>query len=382
MKRSVVSLVSLMTLTVGGASAAQAATPAWCKAEGANKLNVHGELAAVHKETDPADALYTLVAAFCAPDADATAQARELAATRKRWSKRLNMTDADWADAAAWAVTHHSDRNPSIYPPEKSAWSKYDPIDQWAGITRSAQGDSSQATDPAYAADAFGAELTEAGRLGYITVCIGSELPAEWAMCAEDIARFDMAKLFTELRGDTRRTAKERITVRLEAYQVAAKIPADQAKVKELLAKDSGYAEALHPGRGDAQGLGWPVEERPRASRIDGVHGRRAGDPVAEGGRGVRGGDLANVAERRVGHAGQEVRGHSARARQLVHRAGDGGGRRAAGGVPGWNVALHLREEQQVGGFPDPGAGRGDGAVARVPGATHGYLYRDRDGRD
>jgi hypothetical protein len=242
MKRSVVSLASFITLTVGGAAAAQAGTPAWCKAEGTNKLNVYGELGKIHQETDPADALYTLVAAFCAPDADATAQARELAATRKLWSKRLHMTDADWADAAAWAVTHHSDRNPSIYPPEKTAWSKYGPIDQWAGITRSAQGDSSQASDPAYAADAFGAELTEAGRLGYVSVCIGSELPAEWAMCADDIARFDAAKLSTELRGDTGRTAKERITVRLEAYRIAAKIPAHQAKVKELLAKDPAYA--------------------------------------------------------------------------------------------------------------------------------------------
>jgi hypothetical protein len=242
MKRSVVSLASFITLTVGGAAAARAATPAWCKAEGADKLNVYGELGKVHKETDPADALYTLVAAFCAPDADAIAQARELATTRKLWSKRLHMTDADWVDAAAWAVTYNSDRNPSIYPPEKTAWSKYGPIDQWAGILRSAQGDSSQVSDPAYVADAFGEELTEAGRLGYIMVCIEGERTAEWAMCADDIARFDAAKLSTELRGDTSRTAKERITVRLEAYQAASKIPAHQARVKELLAKDPAYA--------------------------------------------------------------------------------------------------------------------------------------------
>jgi hypothetical protein len=242
MKRRVVSVASFITLTVGGAAAARAATPAWCKAEGADKLNVYGDVGKVHKETDAADALYTLVAAFCAPDADATAQARELAATRKRWSKRLHMTEADWVDAAAWAVTHHSDRNPSIYPPEKTAWSKYGPIDQWAGVLRSTMGDSSQTSDPAYVADAFGAGLTEAGRLGYIMVCIQGERPAEWAMCADDIARFDAAKLSTELRGDTRRTAKERITVRLEAYQTVSKFPAHQARVKALLGKDPAYA--------------------------------------------------------------------------------------------------------------------------------------------
>ena len=71
MKRRVVSLASFITLTIGGAGAARAA-PAWCKAEGADKLNVYGEVGKVHKETDAADALYTLVAAFCAPDADAT----------------------------------------------------------------------------------------------------------------------------------------------------------------------------------------------------------------------------------------------------------------------------------------------------------------------
>ena len=101
MKRRVVSLASFITLTVGGAVAARAAGPAWCKAEGADKLSVYGELAKVHKETDAADALYTLVAATCSPDADARAQARDLAATRKLWSKRLHMTETDWADTAA-----------------------------------------------------------------------------------------------------------------------------------------------------------------------------------------------------------------------------------------------------------------------------------------
>lgn len=240
MKRSVSSLAFIL-LTVGGATVAQAA-PAWCRAEGADKLSVHGDLAKVHKETDPADALYTLVAAHCAPDADAKAQARELAATRKLWSKRLHMTEADWADAAEWAVGYNSDRNPSIYPPEKTAWSKYGPVDQWAAILRSTMGDSSQATDPAYVADAFGAELTEAGRLGYVMVCIQGEKPAEWAMCADDIARFDAAKLSSELRGDTRRPARERITVRLEAYQTASRLPAHRARVKALLDKDPAYA--------------------------------------------------------------------------------------------------------------------------------------------
>ena len=243
MKRTVLSLASFIILTVGGAAAARAAAPAWCKADGADKLNVYGELSKVHKETDPADALYTLVAAFCAPDDEATAQARQLAATRKLWSKRLHMTEADWADAAEWAVTYNSDRNPSIYPPEKTAWSKYGPIDQWAGILRSTMGDSSQTSDPAYVADAFGADLSEAGRLGYIMVCIQGEKPAEWAMCADDIARFDAAKLATELRGDKRHSAKERITVRLEAYQTASKLPAHQARVKALLAKDPAYSK-------------------------------------------------------------------------------------------------------------------------------------------
>ena len=227
----------------------------------------------MHKETDAADALYTLVAAFCAPDADATAQARELAATRKRWSKRLHMTEADWADAAAWAVTHHSDRNPSIYPPEKTAWSKYGPIDQWAGVLRLTMGDSSQTSDPAYVADAFGAELTEAGRLGYIMVCIQGERPAEWAMCADDIARFDAAKLFN--RAARRHQAHGEGADHRPPRGLPDGVEASGAPGAGQGAPGQGsrVRAALLPGRGDAQRVGRALEERRRAPGRDGVDG-------------------------------------------------------------------------------------------------------------
>jgi hypothetical protein len=246
MRNQAIGIVSLSSLTIVALTATAAdAQPAWCKGA-TESLSVYGPLKDVYAETDPLDAVYTLVAATCFPDGDARAEARQLEATRRTWSKRLEMTEGDWADAAVWASRGQGDRNsPSIYPGgDKAAWSSYTPIDQYAGLLNSTLGDSSRVTDPAYLADAFGARLSEAGRLGYITRCLGTNAtPVEWAMCEGDIAAFDPRKLSAELRADTAHDGFQRMVVRIAAYQIAPKLAQHAAAVKALTAKDPGYAQ-------------------------------------------------------------------------------------------------------------------------------------------
>jgi len=242
----IVSLSIIATIATAALTATAArAEPAWCKGA-TDRLNVYGPLKDVYTATDPLDAVYTLVAATCFPDSDARAEARQLEATRQTWSKRLEMTEADWADAAVWASRSQGDRNaPTIYPSgDKAAWSTYTPIDQYGGLLNSTLGDSSRVTDPAYLADAFGAKLGEAGRLGYITRCLGSNAtPVEWAICQADIAAFDPRKLSAELRGDTAHDGYQRMVVRIAAYQIAPKLQQHAADVKALTTKDPGYAQ-------------------------------------------------------------------------------------------------------------------------------------------
>jgi hypothetical protein len=221
------------------------AEPGWCKStEG--KLSVYGSLKDIYSEDDPLDAVYSLVAAICFPDDEAKGQMKQLEATRAEWSKRLAMTEEDWADAAVWASHDQGSRNaPSLYARDsKMAWSQWTPIDQYGGILNSTLGDSSRVVDAAYLTDAFGAKLSEAGRLAYITVCLGSNAGVvEMAMCQPDIVALDPKKLNTELRGDTVHDGYQRMVVRIAAYQLQPKLKQRATNVKALIAKDPGYAK-------------------------------------------------------------------------------------------------------------------------------------------
>jgi hypothetical protein len=254
-------VVAAFALCVLGSATARA-EPGWCKsAEG--KLNVYGPLKDVYSEQDPLDAVYSLVAATCFPDDDAKSEAKQLEATRQEWSKRLAMSEEDWADAAVWASHDQGSRNaPSLYPRDtKMAWSQWSPVDQYGGILSSTMGDSSRVVDAAYLTDAFGARLSEAGRLAYISVCLGSNAGVvEMAMCQPDIAALDPKKLSAELRADTAHDGYQRMIVRIAAYQLQPKLKQRAADVKALRAKDPGYekmfalAEATRKDFGKADG--------------------------------------------------------------------------------------------------------------------------------
>jgi hypothetical protein len=231
MNKSAIVLSSLVLIAAAAVHAD--AAPDWCNTPGVNKT-WSTDLATLYSETKPHAALYTIVWAICNPDNDARAQAKQVEATRQAWSKKLAMNDADWADVAVWATRDQQSRlNGSLAnTDEKKAFSAASPGDQYDLIARSA--------DPAYLADAFGARLSQAGRLSYIERCLTSKEVA-WAMCQGDIEALDAAKLSAELRTDTARDGFDRTRLRIDAYNMKATL-ADHAKaVTALIERDPGY---------------------------------------------------------------------------------------------------------------------------------------------
>ncbi len=245
---------SLCALVAHTATAA-AAPPAWCKG-GDEKPTYY--LKTLYTETDVQQALMGLVAATCYPEADLANQDRQLAALRGAWSKKLGLAEADWADVSDWAhLQRHLRGDPTIMPTDRqAAWSAYSPIDQYGALSRASMGQ----VDAAYLADAFGAKLTQLGRLGYVAACLepGAKDPAvAWAMCATDVAQLDAGKIADEIRADTTHNAGDRMTARIVAYEtIALKVPKYLADTKALRAKDPAYAtmftlgEAAHAGWG------------------------------------------------------------------------------------------------------------------------------------
>lgn len=208
--------------------------PAWCDVPDINEVDL-SDLGSLYTETEPHRALYTLVAATCNPDRDARAQARQIEATRQAWSKKLRLTEADWKAVAEFATAPLQSRiNGAISrTKEKLAYSAYSPLDQYETLMR--------AQDPTYLADVFGARISQAGRLAYITRCLGS-VPLAWAMCQADIDAFDADKLAVELRAE-QRDGFDRTRISIESYLTGPKLVAHATAVKALVAKDEGYGK-------------------------------------------------------------------------------------------------------------------------------------------
>ena len=227
-------------IVVGSVGSASAGIPAWCKVEGKDKLDHYG-LDKLYSNTDARYALRTIVGATCFPDSDTESQAKQIEATRQAWGKKLDMLEADWADAFEWAYESNSYRD--IQPKQdKRAWTDFSPIDQYAELLM-------QIEDHAYDMDAWGAKVTETGRFAYILRCIGPGASYEhdparavtWAMCAADIAAFDRKKLAAEVRADTRHNGSERMLVRLALWEATPAFATHAADVKAVIAKDPGY---------------------------------------------------------------------------------------------------------------------------------------------
>ena len=250
-------LGSLCALVAHTATAA-AAPPAWCKG-GDEKPTYY--LKTLYTEADAYQALISLVAASCYPDSDLANQDKQIVALRDAWSKKLALTEADWTDVSEWAhLPKYLRGDPRISVTDRqAAWSKYTPLDQYGALSSSDIGQ----VDGAYLADAFGAKLTQLGRLGYVAQCVdtGSSDPAvKWAMCATDAAQLDLGKIAGEIRGDTTHSAGDRMTARIVAYEVIAKkLPRYLADTKALRAKDPAYVTMF--ALGEAAHKAWSATD-------------------------------------------------------------------------------------------------------------------------
>jgi hypothetical protein len=226
--------LSAIALVIAATNHASA-DPDFCKTPGVDRLVLSGGLDSALAD-DPSTALVNLVAASCGrAGGEGKQRESELAAARAKWSKRLDLTEAEWAEVALWATHGAAQRNsPSLKYDPKQAWSAYDAIDQYANLAHGQ-------IESHYLADALGTRLTETGRLGYLRRCLESKKIGEWAICGPDLAAFDPAKVAGELRASTRHDGYERTVIRLEVDGAVKRLAERSAAMKQLVAKDPGY---------------------------------------------------------------------------------------------------------------------------------------------
>jgi len=235
------------------------AEPAWCKGA-TEKINVSDYDWKNFEGDDPRYVLTTVVGAMCFPNEDSKRDAKIVAAGMEKWSKLLDMTEADWADAADYTATKYGD---TLYMKDKAAWSSFGAIDQWTGIARSTMGASNLAVDPTYLTDAFGAKLTELGRASYVNLCVNEEEDvAIWAICQGDVEALDRAKVASDLRNDTSQSGYQKMLIRMDLYKLWPKLEKHRARVKDLQAKDPGYAKMFQVAA--AARKEWPAKADPK----------------------------------------------------------------------------------------------------------------------
>ncbi len=236
---------ALIVVVTGFVSTAWGAAP-WCT--GFNKANsdAHGDLKDLQERDDPRWAIPALVDATCAPDADLAKQQPAVAAARDRWSKQLDMTDADWVDAVAYAMMDRY-ADGLRFKNMKKAWSTFDAVDQYLSLTDSYGYSGDISHDKNYLADAFGSRLTELGRAGYLLYCIGrsEEKVVQWAMCAGDAAKLDWKQVAVDLRSTKAYDGADKMRIRLALLPLRQKLAEHPAAVKKLVAKDPGFAKVF-----------------------------------------------------------------------------------------------------------------------------------------
>lgn len=254
-------LGTVLSVSMAGARSAEAA-PDWCK--GAGEERVDFSLDRALKGDDVVWAVHDLVGAMCFPDGQAQKQMSELEAQHKLWSQKLEMNDADWADAAAWAASDQSSRYPSstLRPVDpKQPWSTMSPVEQYTLLNY----EIANHYDGNYIADALGPKLSEAGRLAYLlTICMNSNArEVQWAMCQPDLDAFDFKKLVAELRADKKASGYARFLIRLAAHQLLPeKLKERGPQIAAARAKDPAYAkmfELSSAARKQWEGL-WKTE--------------------------------------------------------------------------------------------------------------------------
>jgi hypothetical protein len=235
-------------LLAGAAGTASAAGPAWCKdaSFGSDDYDLKDL-----SSKDPRQVIITFAKATCAPTPEAETGSAEIGRARQAWSKKLNMTEADWADAVAYAKSDYRSERFEYSTKDLAAFT---PIDQFKafldGFSRT--GGNAAFDDPFYIADAFDSRLSEVGRYGFIMECLElggrsvTSIPSvTWALCQVDIDRFDAVKFSDQLRTDTAHGGELRMALRLRLLELPARLKEHAAEIQKLFAKDPAYKKVF-----------------------------------------------------------------------------------------------------------------------------------------
>lgn len=273
--------VAVAVVAAGSGTAAAADGPAWCAAIGNKSIDASGDIKNALDDREPRNALRDLVGRMCKPDAEAKQRMADLEAARQKWSKRLDMTEADWADAAEYATLGQGERmngqvrmntmgqELGIGDRLKRAWSSFDPIDQYVMIGAETLPSGDFAADHNYLVDALGGRLSETGRLAYVRGCVKSSNngPVQLAMCQGDVQALDLRKVAAELRANKAYGGADKMRIRIDVDELRPLLAAHAAKVKQLGASDPGYAKMFEIA--EATRKDWDGRAKSDAALID-----------------------------------------------------------------------------------------------------------------
>jgi len=230
-------------------STAFAGAPAWCK--GQDFKESASNFGRITQTQDYVDKVRVIVEMSCPSEQDMDETRPEIEKVRAQVSKDLFMNDADWADAVEY-VAGKGFSSTDIPITEKTLGG-LTPIDQYAAIKQGFRNDSGyDGADDIYIADSLEGVLTETGRLGFLEKCAGDGGVGRddygvvrWAICADDVAKFDGTKFANELRLDTAHPAMYRTMLHIRAGEVMAGLKDVAAKKQKLIKRDDAYQKVF-----------------------------------------------------------------------------------------------------------------------------------------
>ena len=230
-------IATSLVAVLGHIANASAGVPGWCKDASFDTKYDLRDLSSQDVER----VVITLAKATCKPSPEADAGKAQIEAARQAWGKKLLMNDADWADAVSFANVDGRPADLAYAVKDLTAMSA---VDQYLTINSSIRIGRTYDFDQAdYLADMFEPNLTEVGRLAYISKCIRARDAVVYAQCQGDIDAFDKAKFAVQLRSDTGHPGANKMRIRLEMYALPKKLKEQAAEVKQILAKDAAYKQ-------------------------------------------------------------------------------------------------------------------------------------------
>jgi hypothetical protein len=247
------------SLVAASAGHALAAPAAWCGEGVMEQFNVTEPDGRFKYNTDADDladerALDAIAGASCSTmmNGDQQRYHAQIEAARARWSKRLHMTEADWADAGEWIRENTSMRyfdGVAMKLDDRATYSDLGPLAQF--IVLGIHGpEHPKWTMPDYEADALGPRLTQAGLVGYVSQCLrnapggGIDAP-RWATCWHDAEAIDLDKLNAEIHASKEgANGIDRMRLRINAFQlVAQKLPEARKRLADAEKRDDSIAK-------------------------------------------------------------------------------------------------------------------------------------------